>query len=160
LLNLNSSGRLDFATATIPETDEFRYDPTAGSNIVLWTSTAPADYALDMGGVTPLATYGETYTPLHAESNALMVMPQATVLGRGTGDYDTAFYVVLDVAHTDGRTIRPIYLAVKDVKGGERGIVFEAGRQYTFNININSTDAAARSSFDLDVSEWNARSKE
>jgi hypothetical protein len=157
LLNLNSTGTLNFETATlIPEDAGFTYSETSGTNIALWDPVSSStDYELDMGGSKPLAAYGDTYTPLHSETNAMLVMPHATTLGAAlaTDSATTAFYVRLKAETSDGQPIPDVYLAVKDVKGGEMGIVFEAGRQYTFNINIAAT--LSKMSFSVVVSDWN-----
>jgi hypothetical protein len=161
LENLYSTGTLGFGTQAaaraLHQTDGIQYDAyykeAVAKDIILWENpTTLVDYDLDMGGSKPLAAYGDTYTPLHSLTNALMVMPQTTTLGMHNNDYDAAFYVRLTVETSDGQPVDDIVLSVEDVHGDGGPIVFEPGRQYTFNINI--TAALDKISFSVVVSDW------
>ncbi|GHT02691.1 hypothetical protein AGMMS49525_06550 [Bacteroidia bacterium] len=116
-------------------------------------------YKVDLGNTNVYVPYGTgtastDYTAITNASNGLMVLPQETVLGAFTGstpEYGTvaevaaspanASYLYATVAEVNYLTndtvnTRQVVFRLHDPANKAQGIVFEAGRQYTFLLTL------------------------
>jgi hypothetical protein len=201
LVGLNSKGELDVTAvdgsnaSVFPEAAPFTYSATP---LVLWTEqSAPianvvdditSGYAVDFSKAPVSVEYDATaapdpfkYTSIIGETNALMVMPQATTLGEvyQKADADatlenlrtpkagaeTAFYVKVSYKAVQAGNIylagsadayREMYLPVAiDNAGTPEALTFEIGRQYTFNLTFGTgSDLGDAIIFNVDVEGW------
>ncbi|GHT04117.1 hypothetical protein AGMMS49525_10110 [Bacteroidia bacterium] len=156
LSNLKSKGTLNMLDSVPNGADSF--DHTAGEYNVSWKAQHDSvTYKVDLGDtyvLVPFGTASTAYTDVTNASNGLMVLPQETVLGAFTGstpEYGTvaeiaatpadASYLYATVAEVDyltNKTVntRQVVFRLHDPANKAQGIVFEAGRQYTFLLTL------------------------
>ncbi|GHT08213.1 hypothetical protein AGMMS49525_17420 [Bacteroidia bacterium] len=158
LSNLKSKGTLNMLDSIPNGADPFLHAP--GAYDVAWKAQHDSiTYKVDLGSTNVLVPYGtgtakDDYTAITNASNGLMVLPQETVLGAFTGstpEYGTvaeidasklgASYLYATVAEVDYLTNdtvnrRQVVFRLHDPANKALGIVFEAGRQYTFLLTL------------------------
>jgi hypothetical protein len=135
LLNLQNKGTIDLAKGHYAYADD-------GSSYNTWPiadGSAKTDYEVTLG--TPVALSDGEYTDILTGANGLVVLPQATTLGGFNADknnFDTdkedAFYLVATIDGED----RYYKVADNYNETEEIGIVFEAGRKYTFRLDLGT----------------------
>ncbi len=180
LENLYANATLDMVANAIPETGGFDY--TTGTPVVLWGDhTTLSAYGLDCGN-SPISVRYDAYTSVSGLTNALMVIPQATTPGEiytkadldsGAATFDqlqtpktgleTAFYIKVSYKAFQGdlyyagtpTAYKDMYIPVI-VGEDEDPLVFEFGRQYTFNITFGSTggDLGDVIEFEVRTQQW------
>ncbi|GHV10192.1 hypothetical protein FACS1894162_3060 [Bacteroidia bacterium] len=158
LSNLKSKGTLNMldslpnAGATFPH--------TPGAYNISWKAQSdPEKYKVDLGSTNVYVPYGTgtasiDYTDVTNASNGLMVLPQETELGAFTGstpEYGTAaevdpalqdatylYATVAEVNYLTNDTVntRQVVFRLHDPADKAVGIVFEAGKQYTFLLTL------------------------
>ncbi|GHV10194.1 hypothetical protein FACS1894162_3070 [Bacteroidia bacterium] len=158
LSNLKSKGTLNMldslpnAGATFPH--------TPGAYNISWKAQSDSvTYKVDLGSTNVYVPYSTgtssaDYTAITNASNGLMVMPQATVLGAFLGttpEYGTAaevdpaltdatylYATVAEVNYLTNDTVntRQVVFRLHDPADKAVGIVFEAGKQYTFLLTL------------------------
>ncbi|GHT03576.1 hypothetical protein AGMMS49525_08890 [Bacteroidia bacterium] len=158
LSKLKSKGTLNMLDSVPNAADPFTH--LAGAYDVAWKAQHDSvTYKVDLGSTNVLVPYGtgttgDDYTAITNASNGLMVLPQETVLGAFTGatpEYGTvaeidgslpdASYLYATVAEVDYLTNdtvnkRQVVFRLHDPANKAQGIVFEAGRQYTFLLTL------------------------
>ncbi|GHT01193.1 hypothetical protein AGMMS49525_01280 [Bacteroidia bacterium] len=158
LSKLKSKGTLNLLDSVPNGADSFTH--TAGEYNVSWKAQHDSvTYKVDLGSTNVLVPYGtgtasSDYTAITNASNGLMVLPQETVLGAFTGstpEYGTvaeidgslpdASYLYATIAEVDYLTNdtvnrRQVVFRLHDPANKAQGIVFEAGRQYTFLLTL------------------------
>ncbi|GHT06153.1 hypothetical protein AGMMS49525_14150 [Bacteroidia bacterium] len=158
LSNLKSKGTLNMLDSVPNAGATFAHTP--GAYDVSWKAQHDSvTYKVDLGSTNVLVPYGtgtasSDYTAITNASNGLMVLPQETVLGAFTGstpEYGTvaeiaaspedASYLYATVAEVDyltNKTVntRQVVFRLHDPANKAQGIVFEAGRQYTFLLTL------------------------
>ncbi|GHT05682.1 hypothetical protein AGMMS49525_13250 [Bacteroidia bacterium] len=158
LSKLKSKGTLNMLDSIPNAADPFLHTP--GAYNVSWKAQHDSvTYKVDLGSTNVLVPYGtgtasSDYTDVTNASNGLMVLPQETVLGAFTGstpEYGTvaeiaatpadASYLYATVAEVDYLTNdtvnrRQVVFRLHDPANKAQGIVFEAGRQYTFLLTL------------------------
>ncbi|GHT01209.1 hypothetical protein AGMMS49525_01300 [Bacteroidia bacterium] len=158
LSKLKSKGTLNMLDSVPNGADSFAHAP--GAYDVAWKAQHDSvTYKVDLGSTNVLVPYGTgtsstDYTAITNASNGLMVLPQETVLGAFTGatpEYGTvaeiaatpadASYLYATVAEVDYLTNdtvnrRQVVFRLHDPANKAQGIVFEAGRQYTFLLTL------------------------
>ncbi|GHT01419.1 hypothetical protein AGMMS49525_02080 [Bacteroidia bacterium] len=156
LSKLKSKGTLNMLDSVPNAADPFEHTP--GAYDVAWKAQHDSvTYKVDLGDTYVLVPYGPAgseYTAITNASNGLMVLPQETVLGTFTGstpEYGTvaeiaaspadASYLYATVAEVDYLTNdtvnrRQVVFRLHDPANKAQGIVFEAGRQYTFLLTL------------------------
>ncbi|GHT07569.1 hypothetical protein AGMMS49525_16720 [Bacteroidia bacterium] len=158
LSKLKSKGTLNMLDSVPNGANSFAH--TAGEYDVAWKAQHDSvTYKVDLGSTNVLVPYGTgtasgDYTAITNASNGLMVLPQETVLGAFTGstpEYGTvaeiaatpadASYLYATVAEVDYLTNdtvnrRQVVFRLHDPANKALGIVFEAGRQYTFLLTL------------------------
>ncbi|GHT00953.1 hypothetical protein AGMMS49525_00470 [Bacteroidia bacterium] len=158
LSKLKSKGTLNMLDSVPNGADSFTH--TAGEYDVAWKAQHDSvTYKVDLGSTNVLVPYGTgtastDYTEITNASNGLMVLPQETILGAFTGstpEYGTvaeidasklgASYLYATVAEVDYLTNdtvnrRQVVFRLHDPANKAQGIVFEAGRQYTFLLTL------------------------
>ncbi|GHT00983.1 hypothetical protein AGMMS49525_00570 [Bacteroidia bacterium] len=158
LSKLKSKGTLNLLDSVPNGADPFLHAP--GAYDVAWKAQHDSvTYKVDLGSTNVLVpfgtgTTGDDYTAITNASNGLMVLPQETVLGAFTGstpEYGTvaeidgslpdASYLYATVAEVDYLTNdtvnrRQVVFRLHDPANKAQGIVFEAGRQYTFLLTL------------------------
>jgi uncharacterized protein (TIGR02145 family) len=129
LVNLQNKGTIDL-----------NYDPYDYTGApVVWpiaTGSERTDYE---GTLTaPVAVTGTGYTNVLTGANALVVLPQITTLGEFNAEgtalaagKEDAFYLVATIDGADR------YYKVAKTGSTTEGIIFEAGRKYTFRLNLD-----------------------
>lgn len=187
LVNLSSTADLEITstTNTFPETGGFTYGTTP---IIYWAgyNAATTDYAVDFSGSPVSVKYSDpagtmTYTSIIGATNALMVMPQQTVLGevytKATADPATDNIMTPTTGNEDDFYIKVSYKAFQPngkggliyyagsetackemylpVAVGGNALAFELGRQYTFNLLFGTGSQLGDAiSFDVSVQAW------
>ncbi|MDR0834013.1 MAG: fimbrillin family protein [Candidatus Symbiothrix sp.] len=157
--NLYSKGTLLMKDSLPNGTDPFVYPNNGSGYKILWKDrTDRIDYAVDLGSTNTLVPYSpegdDTYFSLTNQSNGLFVMPQETILGafnglekqgsagEKSGDADATYLVVtyaeVDPATKDIVNNQTVYFLVADPYNASKGIVFEAGRKYTFSFTLTN----------------------
>ncbi|GHT01049.1 hypothetical protein AGMMS49525_00800 [Bacteroidia bacterium] len=158
LSKLKSKGTLNMLDSVPNGANSFAH--TAGAYDVAWKAQHDSvTYKVDLGSTNVLVPYGtgtasSDYTDVTNASNGLMVLPQETVLGAFTGstpEYGTvaeidpllpdASYLYATIAEVDYLTNdtvnrRQVVFRLHDPANKAQGIVFEAGRQYTFLLTL------------------------
>ncbi|GHT01149.1 hypothetical protein AGMMS49525_01110 [Bacteroidia bacterium] len=158
LSKLKSKGTLNMLDSVPNGADSFAHAP--GAYDVAWKAQHDSvTYKVDLGSTNVLVPYGtgttgDDYTAITNASNGLMVLPQETVLGAFTGstpEYGTvaeidgslpdASYLYATIAEVDYLTSdtvnrRQVVFRLHDPANKAQGIVFEAGRQYTFLLTL------------------------
>ncbi|GHT02467.1 hypothetical protein AGMMS49525_05980 [Bacteroidia bacterium] len=158
LSKLKSKGTLNLLDSVPNGADPFTH--LAGAYDVAWKAQHDSvTYKVDLGSTNVLVPYGtgtasSDYTAITNASNGLMVLPQETVLGAFTGstpEYGTvaeidpllpdASYLYATIAEVDYLTNdtvnrRQVVFRLHDPANKAQGIVFEAGRQYTFLLTL------------------------
>ncbi|GHT01159.1 hypothetical protein AGMMS49525_01150 [Bacteroidia bacterium] len=158
LSKLKSKGTLNLLDSVPNGANSFAH--AAGAYNVSWKAQHDSvTYKVDLGSTNVLVPYGtgttgDDYTAITNASNGLMVLPQETVLGAFTGstpEYGTvaevdatkpdASYLYATVAEVDYLTNdtvnrRQVVFRLHDPANKAQGIVFEAGRQYTFLLTL------------------------
>ncbi|GHT04346.1 hypothetical protein AGMMS49525_10600 [Bacteroidia bacterium] len=158
LSKLKSKGTLNLLDSVPNGANSFAH--TAGTYDVAWKAQHDSvTYKVDLGSTNVLVPYGtgtasSDYTDVTNASNGLMVLPQETVLGAFTGstpEYGTvaeidpllpdASYLYATIAEVDYLTNdtvnrRQVVFRLHDPANKALGIVFEAGRQYTFLLTL------------------------
>ncbi|GHT03143.1 hypothetical protein AGMMS49525_07750 [Bacteroidia bacterium] len=158
LSKLKSKGTLNMLDSVPNGADSFTH--TAGEYDVAWKAQHDSvTYKVDLGSTNVLVPYGTgtasgDYTAITNASNGLMVLPQETILGAFTGstpEYGTvaeidatpadASYLYATVSEVDYLTNdtvnrRQVVFRLHDPANKAQGIVFEAGRQYTFLLTL------------------------
>lgn len=173
----------------IPQSGTFKYGNQNNNPLILWTNHGignghfKTSSAVDMSE-SPVYVLSDEYTPVIGESNALMVMPQQTVLGsiRWPGDSleeiytpqnpnymeDHEFYIKVSYRAFQGEEPNRIYYAgsssknkdiffpVKDPDrtNTDTPFSFEIGRQYTFNITFGHEISEKPIGFEILVNDW------
>jgi hypothetical protein len=188
---LYGRGRLDFSTADIPENQSFRaagkysdddHDPA----FIQWTNHASKEsYEVAItqkhlsSDFTPVMV-DNTMRQIHTNANALMVMPQQTVLAvidnntgnvsnPGSSEAEYPFNIAVYWApSTDPDDLRYTYFPVsypdsKTTTGSSgdgtdlfdpKPIAFEMGRQYTFDITMTHKSGVNFITMQPQVSDW------
>ncbi|GHV12086.1 hypothetical protein FACS1894162_7970 [Bacteroidia bacterium] len=156
LSNLKSKGTLNMLDSLPNAADPFLH--VAGAYNISWQSQSdPETYKVDLGSTNVYVPYGTTsadYTAITNASNGLMVLPQETELGAFTGstpEYGTAaevdpaltdatylYATVAEVNYLTNDTVntRQVVFRLHDPADKTLGIVFEAGKQYTFLLTL------------------------
>ncbi|GHT04045.1 hypothetical protein AGMMS49525_09960 [Bacteroidia bacterium] len=158
LSKLKSKGTLNLLDSVPNAADPFAH--VSGAYDVAWKAQHDSvTYKVDLGSTNVLVPYGtgsasSDYTAITNASNGLMVLPQETVLGAFTGstpEYGTvaeiaatpadASYLYATIAEVDYLTNdtvnkRQVVFRLHDPANKAQGIVFEAGRQYTFLLTL------------------------
>ncbi|GHV10952.1 hypothetical protein FACS1894162_5910 [Bacteroidia bacterium] len=158
LSNLKSKGTLNMLDSLPNAAADFLH--VAGAYNISWKAQHDSvTYKVDLGSTNVLVPYGtgtasSDYTAITNASNGLMVLPQETVLGAFTGstpEYGTvaeiaatpadASYLYATVAEVDYLTNdtvnrRQVVFRLHDPANKAQGIVFEAGKQYTFLLTL------------------------
>ncbi|GHT04127.1 hypothetical protein AGMMS49525_10120 [Bacteroidia bacterium] len=156
LSKLKSKGTLNMLDSVPNAADPFTH--LAGAYDVAWKAQHDSvTYKVDLGDTyvhVPFGTASTAYTDVTNASNGLMVLPQETVLGAFTGstpEYGTvaeidgslpdASYLYATIAEVDYLTNdtvnrRQVVFRLHDPANKAQGIVFEAGRQYTFLLTL------------------------
>ncbi|MBF0647950.1 fimbrillin family protein [Dysgonomonas sp. GY75] len=156
LTNLYSKGTLDLK-GTLPDgSDPIVYQPVGtGGYQTLWSGQAEShDYKVDLGSTqvhVPYSADANTFTDITNASNGLMVLPQQTTLGEFSGA-STELGLETDIVTTDASYLKAtiavvnsdnvvtdektFYFRLHDPYNYDDGIVFEAGRQYTFQLKL------------------------
>ncbi|GHT03433.1 hypothetical protein AGMMS49525_08480 [Bacteroidia bacterium] len=158
LSKLKSKGTLNMLDSVPNGGATFAHTP--GAYNVSWKAQHDSvTYKVDLGSTNVLVPFGtgtakEDYTAITNASNGLMVLPQETVLGAFTGstpEYGTvaeiaatpadASYLYATIAEVDYLTNdtvnrRQVVFRLHDPANKAQGIVFEAGRQYTFLLTL------------------------
>ncbi|GHT01970.1 hypothetical protein AGMMS49525_04350 [Bacteroidia bacterium] len=158
LSKLKSKGTLNMLDSVPNGADSFEH--TSGAYDVAWKAQHDSvTYKVDLGSTNVLVPYGtgttgDDYTAITNASNGLMVLPQETILGAFTGstpEYGTvaeidgslpdASYLYATIAEVDYLTNdtvnrRQVVFRLHDPANKAQGIVFEAGRQYTFLLTL------------------------
>jgi hypothetical protein len=174
-LNLKSSGTLALNSTNIPKTGGFNYDDGNPNRVpkVLWTSPAtPANYEFDL--TSNVATVeNDGYGNVIVGADALMVLPQLTALGGAqpiesedipgfddlsdlsvTDPTDGNFYIKIVFAEEGSQTIHVRYYAVKDPsKTVDTPLSFEAGRNYTFVVDLSDSEFVSNIGFSVEVQD-------
>jgi uncharacterized protein (TIGR02145 family) len=130
------------------------FDYSQGEKTVWKDPTGYENYSVDLGTTQVYVPYasGDTYTSITTASNGLMVMPQETDLGAftdpaavqglfgGIADDDATYlsvtYAEVDPSTGVSGTPETVYFLIMDPHDTNKGIVFEAGRQYTFSFTL------------------------
>jgi hypothetical protein len=167
-LNLKNEGKLALTPENIPASGGFTYeDDITKPYTVLWTSTDAADtrYAFDFSA-SPIEVNSSTaYTDVLTGADALMLLPQQTVLGdeASTVAYadathpadpdDGKLYIKLVYGNATTSNKVAAYFPVKEPlnPSAHRPITFEAGRQYTFTVELTTSEIIA---FEVAVSDF------
>ncbi|GHT02636.1 hypothetical protein AGMMS49525_06410 [Bacteroidia bacterium] len=158
LSKLKSKGTLNLLDSVPNGANSFAH--VSGTYDVAWKAQHDSvTYKVDLGSTNVLVPYGtgtasSDYTAITNASNGLMVLPQETVLGAFTGstpEYGSvaeidgslpeASYLYATVAEVDYLTNdtvnrRQVAFRLHDPANKAQGIVFEAGRQYTFLLTL------------------------
>ncbi|GHT09139.1 hypothetical protein AGMMS49525_18190 [Bacteroidia bacterium] len=158
LSKLKSKGTLNMLDSVPNGATGFPH--VSGAYNVFWKAQHDSvTYKVDLGSTNVLVPYGtgtasSAYTDITNASNGLMVLPQETVLGAFTGstpEYGTvaeiaaspadASYLYATIAEVDYLTNdtvnrRQVVFRLHDPANKALGIVFEAGRQYTFLLTL------------------------
>ncbi|GHT06471.1 hypothetical protein AGMMS49525_14770 [Bacteroidia bacterium] len=158
LSKLKSKGTLNMLDSVPNGANSFAH--LSGAYDVAWKAQHDSvTYKVDLGSTNVLVPYGTgtsstDYTAITNASNGLMVLPQETVLGAFTGstpEYGTvaeiaatpadASYLYATIAEVDYLTNdtvnrRQVVFRLHDPANKAQGIVFEAGRQYTFLLTL------------------------
>ncbi|GHT03220.1 hypothetical protein AGMMS49525_07920 [Bacteroidia bacterium] len=158
LSKLKSKGTLNMLDSVPNAGATFAHTP--GAYDVAWKAQHDSvTYKVDLGSTNVLVpfgtgTTGDDYTAITNASNGLMVLPQETILGAFTGstpEYGTvaeiaatpadASYLYATIAEVDYLTNdtvnrRQVAFRLHDPANKAQGIVFEAGRQYTFLLTL------------------------
>jgi hypothetical protein len=155
LTNLYSKGMLDLKGMP----DPIVYQPVGTDGYqTLWSGQdGYQDYKVDLGRTqvhVPYSADANTFTDITNASNGLMVLPQQTILGDFTGashelgieteintSVTNASYLKATIAEVDPGTLAvtnetTFYFRLHDPYNYDDGIVFEAGRQYTFQLKL------------------------
>jgi hypothetical protein len=165
-LNLKDEGKLALTPTNIPSSGGFTYeDDVTKPYTVLWTSADAADasYVFDFSAEPIVVNNSSVYTDVI--DDALMVLPQQTALGGevptdvyvdGTHPADPAdgkLYVKLIYGNASHSDKIAAYFPVKEPLDptDNRPVTFEAGRQYTFTVELVSFEKIA---FDVTVSDF------
>jgi hypothetical protein len=159
-LNLKKTGNLALNAPDIPKTGGFTYGNTP---LILWRGHAdPTDYVFDPLASPVIVTNGG-HTNVIADGDAFMTLPQETELGAviPVADFadavdptDGKFYIKIVFApeNDPGKYVR--YYAVKDpFKGGDTPLAFEAGRRYTFMVDLTHSETGYIRFADVEVQE-------
>ncbi|GHT04549.1 hypothetical protein AGMMS49525_11030 [Bacteroidia bacterium] len=167
LSNLKSKGTLNILDSVPNGATGFPHSP--GAYNVAWKAQSDAvTYKVDLGSTYVYVPYrtgtaSSDYTEVTNASNGLMVMPQETVLGAFTdpskeygpvAEVDplltNASYLYATVAEVDSIAndtvnTRRIAFRLHDPADKTKGIVFEAGREYSLllTLGLDSLDVAA-----------------
>lgn len=171
LVNLDSIGTLDLTDTAIPQTGNFTYPATP---LTIWKTmpAAKTTYAVDMGKSPVYLTYnndatptGSSYSSILGETNAMMVLPQATteatagLVAPSDGEFAIAvtYKAYLGNFYYAGSATQGLtrYFSVKDPVTGRATdpITFEIGRQYNFYLTFGS-EVGDAVKFDVAVSDW------
>lgn len=162
MVNINKTGTIDLAN--IPTSGNFTY--TSGTPVVLWTSSSSGKISVDLGDSPIYVKDGATYNSILGETNALMVMPQETVLG-DPANPASGFLVKVEykafIDITDAGTYyagtpsswKTVYFAVPTTSGGTDPHIFEIGRQYNFCLTFGNEAGEPISFVVQSVGEWN-----
>ncbi|GHT04274.1 hypothetical protein AGMMS49525_10450 [Bacteroidia bacterium] len=157
LSNLKSKGTLNMLDSVPDATNGFQY--AAGYKVSWKAQFDSVTYKVDLGNTNVYVPYSTgtasgDYTAVTNASNGLMVLPQETVLGAFSGstpEYGTvaeidgslpdATYLYATVAEVDYLTndtvnTRQVVFRLHDPANKAQGIVFEAGKQYTFLLTL------------------------
>lgn len=159
LRNLYSQGELDLTSTLIPETGNLNY----ASTLQPWFAKGSrTDYMADMSKSPVYMLNG--YTPVLGNTNAIMVLPQATTLK--TSDEKTAptteFAIevhykafVDDIYYAGSKDVSAVkYFAVKAPTTTNTPLTFEMGRQYNFMLTFGD-DVGDIIDFEVSLSDWN-----
>jgi hypothetical protein len=160
-LRLKNSGTLALDANDIPNNRGLRYEDGPQ---VLWTAgQSETNYVFDLTGANAV-TIDDDYTDVIAGNDALMVLPQVTALGSAqpvesesiqgfddlsdlsiTDPADGKFYIkIVFAADNDPDKIYVRYYAVKDpTQLIETPLSFEAGRSYTFVVDLSDGEIVA-----------------
>jgi hypothetical protein len=166
LNNLYSKGTLTLTTAGIPETGGFTYQDDHSSPVTLWTDLdARKDY--DVAITKDVTAHTDntailvtnTMTQLHRDADAAMIMPQATSLATITDNVvaneANVFYLTvawtLSTTPNASSTITNFPVVFPDTS---EPIIFEAGRQYTFDITMTEANGIKLLTLNPSVSDW------
>ncbi|GHT08340.1 hypothetical protein AGMMS49525_17540 [Bacteroidia bacterium] len=158
LSKLKSKGTLNLLDSVPNAADPFAH--VSGAYNVAWKAQHDSvTYKVDLGNTSVHVPYGTgtantAYTDVTNASNALMVLPQETVLGAFTGatpEYGTVaeiaatpadasylYATIVEVDYLTNDTVnkRQVVFRLHDPANKAQGIVFEAGRQYTFLLTL------------------------
>ncbi|GHT02542.1 hypothetical protein AGMMS49525_06190 [Bacteroidia bacterium] len=158
LSNLKSKGTLNILDSVPNAALSFAHTP--GAYDVAWKAQHDSvTYKVDLGSTNVYVPYstgtsGTDYTDVTNASNGLMVLPQETVLGAFTGstpeygsvaeiaaspaDATYLYATVTEVDYLTNDTVntRQVVFRLHDPANKAQGIVFEAGRQYTFLLTL------------------------
>ncbi|GHV10197.1 hypothetical protein FACS1894162_3080 [Bacteroidia bacterium] len=158
LSNLKSKGTLNMLDSLPNAGATFLHTPGA-YNISWKAQSDPEKYKVDLGSTNVYVPYGTgtastDYTDVTNASNGLMVLPQETELGAfidPTKEYGTvaeidgslpdATYLYATIAEVNYLTndtvnTRQVVFRLHDPADKALGIVFEAGKQYTFLLTL------------------------
>jgi hypothetical protein len=179
LLNLKDEGTLKLSADSIPAAGGFVYNDNwpdvTGLPVkkykTLWDidggEAADQSYTVDFASGVNVVSLGGAYTDILVNDDALMILPQGTALGTLSGptDYtgpsapatpDGNFYVKLvysdEVAAAGVKKV--IFFPVVEPldPASNRPIVFEAGRKYTFVVDLSGSEVI---DFSTSMSGWN-----
>jgi hypothetical protein len=158
-LNLSNSGKLELTTGNIPALSGFDYsvnvDASVRTPLVLWTgqNTAETDYVFDFEENSEKeVAAGSDYSDIIAGDEALLVLPQATLLGdlipianegQDEDPVDGKFYVKIAYASDDeADNVLVKYFAVREPLNPalNKPLTFEIGRSYTFIVDLSGSD--------------------
>ncbi|GHV12242.1 hypothetical protein FACS1894162_8220 [Bacteroidia bacterium] len=156
LSNLKSKGTLNMLDSLPNAAADFLHVP--GAYNISWQSQSdPKTYKVDLGGTNVYVPYGTTgadYTAITNASNGLMVLPQKTGLGAFTDptkEYGTVaeidplltdstylYATIAEVNYLTNTTVntQEVVFRLHDPADKTLGIVFEAGKQYTFLLTL------------------------
>lgn len=163
LTNLKTTGTLNLTD--LPDgNDPIVYQPVGTGYQTFWTGqTGKQTYKADLGSTqvhVPYSAKPADFTDVTNASNGLMVLPQITDLGSfsdgkemgimaTTVDEDILPYLTATIAEVVATPLgdvvgdaKTFYFRLHDPFDYDAGIVFEAGRQYTFQLTLGASGMA------------------
>jgi hypothetical protein len=165
LCNLNSEATIDLANDSIPTTSAgFDYsDGNTSKYSTLWAvKQSKRDFNVTLPGGPVYLQANQpagTYTPLHADVNALMVIPQTTELGSkvytNQDPADGKLYLAVTYKAGEQSQESTTYMSVCKPGTTDVPLCFQMGRQYIFNITISGqTTGLKEIDFSIDIADY------